>query len=547
MRTDKIRKLLVSLLLLAIIIISCDDKLDNTTFFTTDEKTILQTLESDPDKFSMYVDILRKTKFDSAFKSYGSYTCLAPTNTAIKTYLQENFNVGSVDELTSEDQIEFLKIVVKFHTLPTQRYTSSFIEGRLADTTYTGDFLTTSYLDGGGISNVKINREIGLDQYDIEASNGIIHALDGVLLPFIDPIPKVIEKAGKHTIFIEALKQTGYYEIFSVIFDTKGAKNNFTILAESDVVYAQEGIHSFDDLANLISPGDTDYTNPNNELNRFMGYHATESFLYTADFPADSFINTILPKNAIKSFKTDKELKLNETETGVNDTWTSLIPSESNYPAKNGVYHTVDKLFTIFIPKAKYVIFDFATGQPEVQSGAVGFGRWYNDPTIFSRLRVFPATRIRILRQSRNAAYDAGTVLNLGSVTWIEFDTPVLPKGKYELRVCGNQGNNGRPIFQTYWDGQPIGSQWDMRVNPSELGIGWPNEDSTQLRDRGYVRGLRDVFDNTGTSAYDIATWARFIITDELLMPEQQSHVLRFETVRSGGIPIDYVEFVPVD
>ncbi|MDN3665820.1 fasciclin domain-containing protein [Algibacter miyuki] len=552
MKTKKIITWLGGLGLFMLLINSCEDSLDGTTFFTTDgettDMTISEVLEANPDKFSMYVEILQKTEFYTALRSYGSYTCLAPTNTAIKAYLQERFNVSTVAELTSEEQIDFLKVLVKFHTLPTSRATSSFIEGRLGDTTYTGDYLTTSYLLGGGIANVQINKEVGLDQYDIRTNNGTIHALTGVLEPFIDPVTVVMEKAGKHTIFIEALKQTGYYEQFSQYFSETGSKNNFTILAESDAVYAQEGINSFAELAERISPGDTDYTNELNELNRFMGYHATESFLYSADFPSDSFVSTVLPKNAIKSFKTDKELKLNETETGVNDTWTSLISEDSNFPAKNGVYHTVNKLFTIFIPKAKYVMFDFGTSLPEFQAGKIGYNTWY-DSDRFESVRVFPAVRIRILRNSA-PAYDNKSVLNLGAVTWIEFDTPVLPKGKYELRVCGNTGNNGRPIFQTYWDGQPIGSQWDMRSNPSELGIGWPDEDSLELRSLGYVRGLK-VGDNNddkiSATSYETAGFARFIIIDDLLMPEQKSHVLRFETIRSGGIPIDYIEFVPVD
>lgn len=50
--------------------------------------------------------------------------------------------------------------------MPSGKLTSSFIEGRLPDTTFTGDYLTTSFLKGGGIANVEINREVGLDQYD---------------------------------------------------------------------------------------------------------------------------------------------------------------------------------------------------------------------------------------------------------------------------------------------------------------------------------------------------------------------------------------------
>lgn len=543
MKTKKIFASICCLGLFMLLINSCNDDLEDSTFFTTDDMNITQTLESNPEKFSMYVEILEKTEFYTSLQSYGDYTCLAPTNEAIQTYLEKTFNVSTVAELTSADQIEFLKIIVKFHTLPTRRATSSFIEGRVADTTYTGDHLTTSFLSGGGIANIKINREVGLDQFDIDTDNGIIHALDGVLSPFVDGVPTVMENGGEHTIFIEALKQTGYFDEFNILFDEFGVKNNFTILAESDEIYSQNGINSFTDLVNTISPDDSDYLNVNNALNRFMAYHVTGTFLYSADFPIDGFVSTVLPNNAIKSLKTDTELRINETETGTNDTWTSLISEQSNIPAKNGVYHTVDKILNIFIPNAKRIIFDFGTDLLEFKSGQIGFRTW-NESDVFKSFRVFPATRIRILNNA-NDAYDQRSVLNLGSVTWLEWDTPVLPKGKYEVRVCGNQGNNGRPILQAYWDGEPIGSQWDMRTHPGEMGI---FGDSLAMRDRGYVRGASvDEYPAASATSAESAGWSRFIITSDLLCPVQESHVFRFEMIRSGGIPIDYVEFVPVD
>ena len=551
MKTNKLITWLGGLFLVMLLVNSCEDSLDGTTFFTTDgetdEMTITEVLEANPEKFSMYVEILKKAEYYNAFKSYGDYTCFVPTNTAVKTFIEEKWNVTSIEELTSEDQIEFLKMVVQFHTLPTRRRTSGFIEGRIDELTFSGDYLTTSFVGGGGIANVTINREAKLDQYDIEANNGVIQGLDAVLPPFIEAIPKIMEDTGKYSIFIEALKQTGYYDEFSKIYDENGVRINFTILAESDEIYSENNINSFADLAAVISPSDSDYTNVNNALNRFIGYHAASDFYYSSDFPDDAFISTILPNNALKSSKLDSELKINETETGVNDTWVSLIAAESNLPGKNGVYHTVNKLLTIFIPKAKYQLFDF-TLAPSI--GKLSTGKWYGpdeDRGPYTNPRMYPENAIRILRQTKNPSYDF-TIFNSGAFTWVEFDTPVLPKGKYEVRVSGNQGNNGRPVFQIYWDGDPIGKQWDMRDNLSDVfGSDWANVDSLTMREAGYVRGFKDIVANTGVSAYDNGNFGRFIVTSDLLCPVQQSHVIRLETVRSGGAPIDFVEFVPVD
>lgn len=551
MENNKFKIWFGSLVMVLLMMVSCNDELDGTTFFTTDDLTISETLEASPEKYSMYVEILRKTEFYLALRSYGNYTCLAPNNESITAFIQEKFGVSTVGEITDPEDINFLKILVQFHTIPTETYSNEFIEGRVADTTFTGDFLTTTFLQGGGISNVKFNRSVGINKFDIEADNGIIHELNGVLDPYIDPVTKVMEDAGKHSIFVEALKATGYYDTFSVIFDeATGIKNNFTVLAESDSIYALNNITSFQDLADLVSPGETNYETASNGLNRFIGYHVTENFLYTADFPDNSFINTILPKNAIKSFRAEKEVRLNEVVSGDDVTWTELISTGSNLPAKNGVYHTVNKILDIFVPDAEYVIFDFGKSLPEFQAGNIPLRTWVSSEIFSKSIRCFPTTDIRILTNT-SGAYDGNSMLNLASVTWIEFDTPVLPKGKYELRVCGNQGNNGRPIFQISWDGVPIGSQWNMKDNLSEVGLGngWQT-DSIQLRNLGYIRGQNvneRADDKISPNAYTAVNLGRFIVIDDLLMSEQKSHVLRFQTISSGGIPIDYIEFVPVD
>ncbi|WP_139955804.1 fasciclin domain-containing protein [Flavicella sediminum] len=534
--------LLMVVTVLTLSLYSCTDKLDGQTFFTSDALTIAQKLEESPEKYSSYIEILKKTEFYNALKSYGSYTCFVPTNEAVQEYLQDTWNVSTVAELTTEEQIERLKTLVKFHIIPTKRGTSAFVEGRLVDTTYTGDYLTTSFLKGGGVANVEINREVTMDQYDIPANNGIIHSIVKVLTPFEEPITKILENTGEYTIFVEALKQTGYFDVFSVLKNESGNRNNFTILAESDEVYSQNGINSFADLVARISPDNSDFLSAENELNRFVAYHGTQNFLYSADFPEDGFINTVLPRNAIKSFKTDKELKLNETETGVDDTWTSLISEGSNFPARNGVYHTVNKILNIFTPKAKYILFDPVNDQPEVQARLVKSHQRVPS-TFYEYVTWFPESDKRFLAQSKNPTVNY-TVFDVGGFAYIEFVTPVLPKGKYEVTVCSNTGNSARGVFQLYWDGEPMGSVYDVRTKVAKLG--YP-DDEALMEINGWRRGLKTAVNNKGVAAYDTSNWVRYVVTKELLCPVQDRHVIRFETVKSGGMPLDYIEFIPVE
>ncbi len=527
---------------LSAVMYSCDDGLSEGNYFTTDTTTLTETLEAQPESFSEYITMLKKTGYYSALESYGSYTCFVPVNSAITAYIQERWGVSSIDELTTDEQIDALKTIVKFHTMSTKKLSTSFSEGRLTDTTYSGDFLTTSFLEGGGLANVTINRQAQLVNYDITTDNGVIHSIDEVLDPFVDGISTVIETAGKHSIFVEALKQTGYYDQFNELTTESGNKMKYTILAETDSVYALSGVTSFQDLTDLISPNDNDYENTENPLNIFVGYHAAEAFSYSSDF-STGFISTVSEGDAVKVEKTDFSLKLNETETGENDTWVSLVMSESNYPAKNGVYHTVDTIMDVFVPKASYIIWDPAFDSAEAKAKLVNS---YDKVTqdAYENIYWYPEDNlIRYMCKNTNCNLNR-CALGLSNCVYYEFTTPVIPKGQYDFFVCGNGSKRSRGAAQIYWDDEPIGTVYDLVINTTT--IGWP--DSTEMQANHWRHGLKSITRvSDGASQYDQSTVLRFHITDELLCPEQKQHTIKLVTTRSGAMPIDYFEWIPVE
>lgn len=531
-------------LLVLCLISSCKDKFEGTTYTVSDEMTITETLASDPERFSMYTEILEKTGYDTSLHSYGEYTCFAPTNEAVEEYIFDKWNVTSVDQINTEEQLEFLKTLVKFHTLNNDRRTDTFVEGRINDTTFTSDFLTTSYLQGGGISNILINRYAGFDEYDIEAENGVVHALTTVLDPYIKSVVEVMEEDGAHTIFVQALKATGYYDDFNTIYDENGKVRKFTLFAESDEVYANEGINSYDDLVARVSPNDADYTNIYNDLNRYVGYHAVHSFFYLGDL-AEGTMPTILDKNAIKVTITDGTIKLNENkeENEEDNTWTSIVTKDSNYPSKNGVYHTVNKFLDIFIPPAEEIIFDVISSQDEYKSKEIAsFEKVVQ--SAWKNIYWSPEeTLVRYQQRSKHINYD-NNFLDIGSINVLEFVTPVIPVGRYEFLVSSNTGNNARAKYQIYWDGQPIGSIYDLTRKGTSAAVGHP--DDAVMEENGYRKGLDYIVNNAGVKASEDAGKYRFIISRDLLCSTQSTHVIRFETIKSGNSPIDYFQFIPI-
>ncbi len=535
--------LLIAVALVVIASESCNDKLDDTTYFTTTTLTLAQTLESMPDEVSQYEQILQKTGYLNAFKSYGNYTCFAPNNAAVLAYINERWGVNSLEDLTTDEQIEGLKKIVKFHTLASRKYTSSFNEGRLADTTHTGDYLTATFTAGGGLQEVLINKTAKILKPDIAADNGVLHVLEQVLDPFTDMLPQAMEKTGKHTIFVEALKQTGLYNYFLTEYSDNGSRAFYTLFVETDAIFAAAGINSFEDLAAKYSPDNDNYSDPRNELYRFIAYHAVGSFLYTSDLPENAFVSTVLENNALKIEKTGNDLKINETETGVNDTWVKLIIAASNNPVRNGVYHSTDKLMEIFVPRAKYMLFDVVSDQPEVQSKAIKSGAKVPNGS-YQYITWYPEDKTcRYLSGSKYSNLNHN-IWDVGGFVYMEFVTPVLPKGKYELLACANGGSNARGIFQVYWDGEPIGSVWDVRKKMKNISA---SGDSIVMEAAGWRHGLKWIENKAGVSQYDSQGAMRRIITKELLCPVQKRHVIRLETIKTGGVPLDYFEFIPVN
>lgn len=529
-------------LLVLCLITSCKDKFEDTTYTVSDDMTISETLASEPERFSMYTEILKKTGFETSLHSYGDYTSFAPTNEAVKEYIFDKWNVNSINEINTDEQLEFLKTLVRFHTLNDDRRTDTFVEGRINDTTFTSDFLTTTYIQGGGISNILINRYAGFDEFDIEAENGVIHAINKVLDPYVKSVVQAMEDAGTHTIFVQALKETGHFDDFNRVFDEDGNVRKFTLFAESDETYANEGINSFDDLVARISPNNSDFQSEINDMNRYVAYHATTSFFYLGDL-ANGSLNTVLAKNAIKVTVTDKDIKINEIkeENEEDNTWTSIVIKDSNYPSKNGVYHTVDKLFNIFVPPAEYILFDVISDQNEYKEGLIKSHQ--KEPADFwENIDWNPAeTTIRYQQLSRHLNLN-NNFLDLGGVNSVEFTTPIIPVGRYELLVSSNCGNNARAKFQVFWDDQPIGSIYDLTVKGRNIGF----PDDALMEENGYRKGLDYITDNTGAFANENENRYRFIISRDLLCSTQSTHKIKFVTIKSGNSPIDYFEFIPI-
>jgi len=131
---------------------------------------IIDTLEKDG-KFSSFARMLRSSKAADLMAGAGPFTVFAPTNDAFGKIPDKQMN----DWLSQTDQTDLAK-VLSYHMVGSKLFSSRLTSERPAGT-LSGEELKFS--DNNGL---KVNTS-GVLGRNIEATNGIIHALDTVLTP----------------------------------------------------------------------------------------------------------------------------------------------------------------------------------------------------------------------------------------------------------------------------------------------------------------------------------------------------------------------------
>ncbi len=283
---------------------SCTEEPDGSNLFSSNEKTIAELLR-DRAELTAFYRILEKASFDKYMGTYGEYTCFAPQNDGVNSYLDSLYNDESYlisaakikhNGITEDPNWNNLDVMAKVELMSDSlcddisRYHLSGEEHMQVDNDGTGTTWTT--MKTGRSIRVNIFKEdaykeefIGLTSLnDVSAIvEGDIEAINGVLHICSDVIPRSdrtmddqlrVEAEKDLSIFYAALEKTGLtktilqenkrnadgtkktYEL-QAHKDREGKEDlyypkeclvKWTIFAETDDVFRAAGINSFEDL-----------------------------------------------------------------------------------------------------------------------------------------------------------------------------------------------------------------------------------------------------------------------------------------------------------
>ncbi|WP_338243261.1 fasciclin domain-containing protein [Aurantiacibacter hainanensis] len=145
--------------------------------------TIVEVAQGNPD-FSTLVSAVTAAELGETLSGAGPYTVFAPTNAAFDALPE-----GTVETLTTEDT-EQLGNILTYHVVPSEVMAADLTsaiesagEGGYTIETVNGGTLT-AMLEGGNVVLTDAQGNTAtVTATDVDASNGVIHVIDTVLMP----------------------------------------------------------------------------------------------------------------------------------------------------------------------------------------------------------------------------------------------------------------------------------------------------------------------------------------------------------------------------
>ena len=282
-------------------------------------QTIVQIAAGNPD-FSILVSALSKPELSDLLAAANDptqdLTVFAPNNAAFEAVLTA-LGKESIDDIP----VELLKEIVSYHIVAGAVLSTELSNGDV-ETILPGESVTVDITNGVMINNANVTAA------DITAVNGVIHAVDAVLLPSyvalaVGTVSEVVLFEKDFTILAAALRKA---ELLDVVSTT----DNITVFAPDNAAFVAAGITSLDGL-------------DKEALTPVLTYHVLGAVVKAADLPASGIAATLNGENIYLGY-------LNQGRVLINGL-TEIIAVDIE--KSNGVIHVIDRTL---VPPAPNVV-----------------------------------------------------------------------------------------------------------------------------------------------------------------------------------------------
>ncbi|MEN9347918.1 MAG: hypothetical protein RLZZ77_1429, partial [Bacteroidota bacterium] len=185
-------------------------------------QTVVDVIVNSPDHTTLETAVV-EAGLVGTLQGAGPFTVFAPTDAAFAA-----LPAGLLDQLLADPAGDLTQILL-YHVVAGEALSTSLSNGQII-TTVQGQDVTVSITNG----NVFIN-EAQVTVADVPASNGVVHVINAVLVPNLNPLPAtvvdIIANSPDHTTLEAAVGAAG-------LVSTLQGAGPFTVFAPTDAAFA---------------------------------------------------------------------------------------------------------------------------------------------------------------------------------------------------------------------------------------------------------------------------------------------------------------------
>ena len=277
----------------------------------TQSGTIVEIAVGNP-SFSTLVTAVKAAGLAETLSGKGPFTLFAPTNAAFAALPK-----GTLETLLKPENRDLLRKVLTYHVVPGDLMARDLQSGKVA--TVEGNSVAVQVKKNG----VKVNNA-NVIKADVDATNGVIHVIDRVLLPpgLMDTKPTqsgtIVDVAASNPAFstlVTAVKAAGLVETLS-------GKGPFTVFAPTNEAFAALPKGT---LEKLLKPENRE------ALRKVLTYHVVSGDLMAKD----------LRSGRVKTVEGNSvAVQVNKNGVKVNN----INVIKADVDASNGVIHVIDQV-----------------------------------------------------------------------------------------------------------------------------------------------------------------------------------------------------------
>ena len=230
-------------------------------------QTVVDVIVNSPDHTTLETAVV-EAGLVSTLQGAGPFTVFAPTDAAFAA-----LPAGLLDQLLADPAGDLTQILL-YHVVAAEALSTSLSNGQII-TTVQGQDVTVNITNG----NVFIN-EAQVTVADVPASNGVVHVINAVLVPNLNPLPAtvvdIIVNSPDHTTLEAAVGAAGLVE-------TLQGAGPFTVFAPTDAAFAALPAGLIDELL----------ADPTGDLTQILLYHVVAGEALSTSLSDGQIITTV--------------------------------------------------------------------------------------------------------------------------------------------------------------------------------------------------------------------------------------------------------------